>query len=222
VLGGSPFYQYGSGSSNASPHGHLPLAFSRSAICIQTGQQAQVVNRPDRIGRPGQPESSYKLDLRVRAKICESILEGLTLDAAALAGVSRQTVNEWRRRGEEKPDSLYGEFSEAFELAKLQSKKDMIQKLLRHKDPRWTWKLMCNRWPEEFRDRVATEVSGPNGVPLMPQNPFKVEIRLADSEEIQTDFEVEEPDGSISHVHYDPYGLERQREARKQQKDATS
>ena len=44
----------------------------------------------------------------------------------------------------------------------------MIQKLLRHKDPRWTWKLMCNRWPEEFRDRVATEVSGPIGVPLMP------------------------------------------------------
>jgi transposase len=173
--------------------------------------------------RPGQPESSYKLDLRVRAKICESILEGLTLaDAAALAGVSRQTVNEWRRRGEEEPDSLYGEFSEAFELAKLQSKKGMIQKLLRHKDPRWTWKLMCNRWPEEFRDRVATEISGPKGVSLMPQNPFNVEIRLADSEEIQTDFEVEQPDGSISHVHYDPYGLERQREARKQQKDATS
>ena len=98
----------------------------------------------------------------------------------------------------------------------------MIQKLLRHKDARWTWKLMCNRWPEEFRDRVATEVSGPNGVPLVPQNPFKVEIRLADSEEIQTDFEVQEPDGSISHVHYDPYGLERQREVRKQQKDATS
>ena len=31
----------------------------------------------------------------------------------------------------------------------------------------------------------------------MPQNPFKVEVRLADSEEIQTDFEVQEPDGSI-------------------------
>ena len=57
------------------------------------------------------------------------------------------------------------------DIAKLQSKKGMIQKLLRHKDPRWTWKLMCNRWPEEFRDRVATEISGPNGVPLMPQNP---------------------------------------------------
>jgi hypothetical protein len=27
VLGGSPFYQYGSGSGDASPHGHLPLAF---------------------------------------------------------------------------------------------------------------------------------------------------------------------------------------------------
>ena len=40
VLGGSPFYQYGSGSGNASPHGHLPLAFSRSAICIQTGRAA--------------------------------------------------------------------------------------------------------------------------------------------------------------------------------------
>ena len=45
------------------------------------------------------------------------------------------------------------------------------------------------------------EVSGPDGVPLMPQNPFNVEIRLVDSEEIQTDFEVEEPDGSISQVH---------------------
>ena len=66
---------------------------------------------------------------------------------------------------------------------------------------------MGNRWPEEFRDRVATEISGLNGVPLMPQNPFKVEIGLADSEEIQTDFEVGQPDGSISHVHYDPYGL---------------
>ena len=159
----------------------------------------------------------------MRAKICESILEGLALaDAAALAGVSRQTVNEWRRRGEEEPKSLYGQFSEAFELAKLQSKKGMIQKLLRHKDARWTWKLMCNRWPEEFRDHVATEISGPNGVPLTSQNPFTVEIRLADSEEIQTDFEVKEPDGSISHIHYDPYGLERQREARKKQKDATS
>jgi hypothetical protein len=31
----------------------------------------------------------------------------------------------------------------------------------------------------------------------MPQNPFNVEIRLADSEEIQTDFEVKQPDGSI-------------------------
>ena len=34
------------------------------------------------------------------------------------------------------------------------------------------------QWPEEFRDRVAREVSGPDGVPSMPQNPFKVEIRL--------------------------------------------
>ena len=47
VLGGSQFYQYRSGSGNVSPHGHLPLAFSRSAICIQTGQRAQVVNHPD-------------------------------------------------------------------------------------------------------------------------------------------------------------------------------
>jgi len=46
-MAGSPFYQYGSGSGNASPHGYLPLSFSRSAICIQTGQRAQVVNHPD-------------------------------------------------------------------------------------------------------------------------------------------------------------------------------
>jgi hypothetical protein len=37
LAGGSPFYQYRSGSGNPSPHGHLPLAISRSTICIQTG-----------------------------------------------------------------------------------------------------------------------------------------------------------------------------------------
>ena len=121
--------------------------------------------------RPG----PYKLDFRVREKICEGILEGLTIaDAAALAGVTRKTVNEWRRRGEEEPESLYGKFAEAFELAKLQSKRGMIQKLLLHEDPRWTWKPLCNRWPEEFRERVATELSGP--IHTAANHPFVVEV----------------------------------------------
>ena len=133
--------------------------------------------RHARQGRPGQPEGSYKLDFRVRTKICESILNGLTLaDAAALAGVNRQTITEWRHRGEEEPNSLYGEFAEAFELARRQSKKSMIEKLIRHDDPKWTWKLMCNRWPEEFRERIATEISGPDGQPIQTQTEVRVNI----------------------------------------------
>ena len=138
--------------------------------------------RHKRKRRAGQPETSYKLDSRVREKICEGILEGLTMaDAAALAGVSRGTANEWRRRGEEEPASLYGKFADAFELAKLQSKRGMIQKLMGHQGPKWTWKLMCNRWPEEFRDRISTELSGPDGGPIpTTPNPFAVEIKLAE------------------------------------------
>jgi hypothetical protein len=63
------------------------------------------------------------------------------------------------------------------ELAELPAKDEMLQKLLRDKDPQWTWNILKNRYPHEFKERITTEVSGPDGGPIPGrQNPFIVQI----------------------------------------------
>jgi hypothetical protein len=56
----------------------------------------------------------------------------------------------------------------------------MVKKLLDDPDWRATWKIMCNRWPEIYRDSYALkqEISGPVQVSATP---FVVEIRCDES-----------------------------------------
>jgi hypothetical protein len=51
------------------------------------------------------------------------------------------------------------------ELAELQAKDWMPQKVLRDKDPKWTWNILKNRYPHEHKEGITTEVSGPDGGP---------------------------------------------------------
>jgi hypothetical protein len=76
-----------------------------------------------------------------------------------------------------RPDHIVN-FAEDVELAELQAKDGMLQKLLRDKDPKWTWNILKNRYPHEFQERIATEVSGPDGG-LIPgtTNPFVVQVQ---------------------------------------------
>jgi hypothetical protein len=69
------------------------------------------------------------------------------------------------------------ERAEDVELAELQAKDGMLQKLLRDKDPQWTWNILKNRYPHEFKERITTEVSGPDGSSISGrQNPIIVQI----------------------------------------------
>jgi transposase len=170
--------------------------------------------------KPGQPDDSRKLCDRLREEICQHIRRGLSKeDASRLCGITRETLRQWRGRGEEEASGPYRQFAEDVELAELQAKDGMLQKLLRDKDCKWTWLILKARYPSEFREKTEVELAGPGARPLMPQNPFKIEVRLADSDELKTDFEISEPDGSTTNIHYDPFGLQEQRETRKKQKD---
>jgi len=132
--------------------------------------------------RPGQPGPYSKLDDEIEGKICALIANGLRYeDAARLCGLNRDTLYNWRVWGEEQPESRFGRFLEKVEQAILLSKGRMVKKLIDDPDWRGVWKLMQNRWPEEFREsfRFQQEISGPGGEPLaIAANPFQVSITL--------------------------------------------
>lgn len=59
-----------------------------------------------------------KLTPETHKKIVRLVREGLYLDAAcAEAEIGVQTMRDWRLRGAEKPDSIYGKFAADIELA---------------------------------------------------------------------------------------------------------
>jgi hypothetical protein len=144
---------------------------------------AKTAKRRTRLRRkPGQPSPYSKLNNAIESKICQYIQAGLRYeDACGMCDITRQTYHNWRVRGAEDPKGRYGKFLAKCEKALLQSKAAMVAKLRVHDDPRWTWKLMINRWPDEFREAFALrqEISGPAGGPVpvaMALNPFQVEV----------------------------------------------
>jgi hypothetical protein len=127
--------------------------------------------------KPGQPVDSRKLCDRLRKQICEHIRRGLSKeDASRLCGITRETLRQWRGRGEEEANGPYYDFADAVELAELHAKDAMIQRLLKDRDAKWTWNILKNRYPHEFKERLTTEVNGPDGGPIPRMNPFQVEV----------------------------------------------
>ena len=97
--------------------------------------------------------------------------------------VYTQALN-WRAAGAAKPESRYGRLLVEFEKADTLARAKMVKKLLDDPDWRATWKIMCNRWPEIYRDSYALkqEISGPAGGPVqVSSTPFVVEIRCDES-----------------------------------------
>jgi succinate dehydrogenase flavin-adding protein (antitoxin of CptAB toxin-antitoxin module) len=115
--------------------------------------------------RPGQAGPRSKLTDDVQQKICNAVSSGQTFDcAASLVRIDRHTLADWRARGQQEPDSRYGEFNRALEAALLASETMMVHKIL--SDPDWKaakW-ILKNRFPDRYRERY--ELSGPAGSPI--------------------------------------------------------
>jgi hypothetical protein len=129
-------------------------------------------------------------------KICGFLREGASIvDSAVLAGVSAASVCEWRAHGSQEPESRFGQFYERTELARATWKHRGVCKLSDHADPKNIWRLLCSRYPQEFRNYFSAELSGPSGEPIPVQvNPFNVTVTLeANSEQLEREFTIHEP-----------------------------
>lgn len=128
-----------------------------------------------------------KLTDALEEEICKLLRAQMTLtDACQWLGISRVAVWEWRTKGQEDPESRYGRFEKAIEKALTVAKAYLIRGVAQHSDVRGKLFLLKNRYPQEFRDRIVQEVSGPGGeaVPVNVNiNPFEIKIVLAGEEE---------------------------------------
>jgi len=131
--------------------------------------------------QPGQPHAQSKLTTALTERFCELIRDQMTVeDACTMTGVSRKVVWEWRGRGQQEEHPAYVAFEAALTQALIDAKQKLIKRVAEHTDIRGPMFILKNRYPQEFRDRIVQEISGPEGEPLMrPQiNPFQVVIEL--------------------------------------------
>jgi len=138
--------------------------------------------------RPGQPDAKSKLDDEIEQKICNLVAAGQSRETAAMmCGIQRETIRQWRIKGQEDPDSRYGQFLRAIDLADETAIAMMVNRLLKDPDSKWTWKILKNKRPEEFNERLhmRSEVSGPSGspIPVDMGARFTVNVNCSQTEE---------------------------------------
>lgn len=101
-----------------------------------------------------------KLTPDVQRIIVGAVREGMYLEpSAALAGVTRQTIYNWAKRGEggEEP---YAAFFVALKKAEAEAELDLYREV-RQKQDGWqsvSW-VMERRWPYRWAARVRTQVA---------------------------------------------------------------
>ena len=137
--------------------------------------------------KPGQPEAKSKLTYELQQRICNAVAAGQSRErAASLNGINRTTIRNWLLKAQENPKSRYSEFAAALELADDQAIAMMVNRLLTSPDQKWTWKILKNKRPEEFNERlhIKSELSGPGGSPIPINNThFVVEVHQTGAEE---------------------------------------
>jgi hypothetical protein len=102
-----------------------------------------------------------KPDADLIGGICNNLTTGmLPHDAAALAGVNRDTFAEWMRRADAGEEPFAGAQAE-FERAELTAQRRLLTSLsvAAASDPKYAAWLLIHRWRKGWRDGVTAEVS---------------------------------------------------------------
>jgi hypothetical protein len=112
-----------------------------------------------------------KLTPEIQSKLVQAISLGTSYEAAATyAGVSRETVRSWLRRGERETRGIYHEFAEAMKVADGKATVACLATIRSAAQNDWkaaAW-LLERRHPNEF-GRARLEITGPNGGPLQSE-----------------------------------------------------
>jgi hypothetical protein len=129
-----------------------------------------IQNKAKKLGRPS------VLTPEVQGQICAALALGVYLEAAAaLAGITRQTLLRWRDRGA-RGESPYREFCVAIEEARakkvLRYLRSVEQAATRAKDPDWraaAWVLERTE-PRHYgrEERVEVEHTGERAILVLP------------------------------------------------------
>jgi hypothetical protein len=114
----------------------------------------EIVDTPEEKRRAGRPSA---LTQEVSDRICLAISNGMFLtQAARLAGVSKNVINNWLQRAAE-GDEDYQAFAEKFEEAELKSEAALIKiwKDAAPSDWRAAKELLAKRFPERWSDHAG-------------------------------------------------------------------
>lgn len=113
--------------------------------------------------------TSSKFTAQRRTRILEALRTGHSLtSAAALAGITRQTLYNWLARGEKSPDGQYGRFAQDVAVASAESADAAIKSVTGAFEDDWraAMEFLSRRFPDEWGKRERHEVSGPKGEPI--------------------------------------------------------
>lgn len=104
---------------------------------------------------PGRPS---KLTPELAAQIVASVREGLHLSTAAERhGIHRDTLHEWRRKGDSEAAGPLREFSDALRRARAEAVADMASVIVKSAktDPRWAAWWLQHAAPQEWMPAIA-------------------------------------------------------------------
>jgi len=105
-----------------------------------------------------------KLTKEIQDKIVTYISRGAYIEtAAAAAGISKDTLYRWLKRGAKEKSGIYREFSDAIEKADAVAELYILQQLQQLGDKAWqahAWRLE-RRWPERWGQRYKVEDLNP-------------------------------------------------------------
>ena len=113
-------------------------------------------------------------------EICNNLATGmLRHDAAALAGVDRNTFADWMRRAQEGDEPFAGAHTE-FVKAELTSQRRLLTSLsvAAASDPKYAAWLLTHRWRNGWRDGVIEDVSAPQLASAPSINKGKIASRI--------------------------------------------
>jgi len=121
-----------------------------------------------------------KLTPKTIADYCAARQIGATQSVAALyAGVDTSSITHWKRRGEElraqvalgetvaPADKIYLRFMDAADEADASAAIEWLEVVNKaaKTDPGWAWRLLKQRYPEEYMERNNVDVTS-DGAPL--------------------------------------------------------
>jgi hypothetical protein len=126
-----------------------------------------------------------RLTQQISDRICAGISRGLFIvQAARLAGVSPDAIEQWREKGEQGLEPYAG-FVKAFEKAELEAEATLtkIWKDAAPEDWRAAKEFLAKRFPERWSDYASRRaVLGPEGVDINFGSGLSIQINLGDDD----------------------------------------